>query len=181
MYSSQEVWDNRTMLPFALLPLFDEQRQVHKARLLVARVPRIITLGCMVDGLFYTGPPEADLMLRNLCREEKYDHIYTDVFDFKKAEWAHVPQVEQRHGEVRPCFKPPDRLHKWRRFREDTPSVELLELLSHDEEFGALLSELSTVYTKPLDRFQALWQDHECPFHSTQRRTFSCMECTGTH
>ena len=24
-------------------------------------------------------------------------------------------------------------------------------------------------------------QDHECLLHSTQRRTYSCMECTGTH
>ena len=31
----------------------------------------------------------------------------------------------------------------------------------------------------PLDRRRFTGQDHECLLHSTQRRTFSCMECTG--
>ena len=33
----------------------------------------------------------------------------------------------------------------------------------------------------PLLRRRFTGQDHECLLHSTQRRTFSCMECTGTH
>jgi len=33
----------------------------------------------------------------------------------------------------------------------------------------------------PLDRRRFTGQDHECLLHSTLRRTFSCMECTGTH
>ena len=32
----------------------------------------------------------------------------------------------------------------------------------------------------PLDRRRFTGQDHECLLHSTQRRTFSCIECTGT-
>ena len=34
-----ELHDNRTMLPMALLCLFDEQRRMHRARQLVAKVP----------------------------------------------------------------------------------------------------------------------------------------------
>ena len=37
--------DNRTMLPVALLSLFDEQRRMHKARQRVAQVPAIVPLG----------------------------------------------------------------------------------------------------------------------------------------
>ena len=59
--------DNRTMLPVALLSLFDEQRRMHEARQLVARVPAIVPLGVYVDGLFYVGPPEADLALYVRC------------------------------------------------------------------------------------------------------------------
>ena len=32
MYCETEVFDNKTCLPFALLPLFDEQRRMHQAR-----------------------------------------------------------------------------------------------------------------------------------------------------
>ena len=32
-----------------------------------------------------------------------------------------------------------------------------------------------------LDLRRFTGQHHECLLHSTQRRTFSCMECTGTH
>ena len=59
MMCRTEVYDNKTCLPFALLPLFDEQRMMYKAMRLVAKVPAIVTLGCMVDGLFCTGTPEA--------------------------------------------------------------------------------------------------------------------------
>ncbi len=54
-----ELHDNRTLLPVALLSLFDEQIHMHRARQIVARVPAIVPLGAYVDGLFYTGPPEA--------------------------------------------------------------------------------------------------------------------------
>ena len=67
-----ELHDNRTMLPVALLCLFDEQRRMHRARQLVAKIPQIVPLGVQVDGLFYTGPPEADLALRRLAEAEKY-------------------------------------------------------------------------------------------------------------
>ena len=33
----------------------------------------------------------------------------------------------------------------------------------------------------PLGRRRFTGQDHECLLRSTERRTFSCMECTGTH
>ena len=66
-----ELHDNRTMLPVALLCLFDEQRRMHRARQLVAKVPQIVPLGVQVDGLFYTGPPEADLALRKLVEAER--------------------------------------------------------------------------------------------------------------
>ena len=69
-----ELHDNRTMLPVALLCLFDEQSRMHRARQLVAKVPQIVPLGVQVDGLFYTCPPEADLALRRLADAEKYSH-----------------------------------------------------------------------------------------------------------
>ena len=59
-----ELHDNRSMLPISLLCLFDEQRRMHLACQLVAKVPQIVPLGAQVDGLFYTGPPHADLALR---------------------------------------------------------------------------------------------------------------------
>ena len=60
------------MLPVALLCLFDEHLRMHKARQLVASVPQIVPLGMHVDGLFYTGPKEADQALQRLAKAEKY-------------------------------------------------------------------------------------------------------------
>ena len=106
-----ELHDNRTMLPVALLCLFDEQRRMHRARQLVAKIPQIVPLGVQVDGLFYTGPPEADLALRRLAEAEKYKHNKeASVFQFKQATWRQVPQCEQRTGHDRQCFKPRLRL-----------------------------------------------------------------------
>ena len=39
---AQEIYDNATMLPVALLSLFDEQRRMYRGKQLVARVPRIV-------------------------------------------------------------------------------------------------------------------------------------------
>ena len=84
---------------------------MHRARRLVAKVPLIVPLGVQVDGLFYTGPPEADLALRKLAEAEKYEHSAANVFQFKEATWRQVPQCEQREGHGgRPCFKPRLRL-----------------------------------------------------------------------
>jgi len=59
-------------------------------------VPAIVPLGAYVDGLFYTGPPEADLALRALAEAERYQHIDATVFDFKENNsWRQVPQCEQ--------------------------------------------------------------------------------------
>ena len=87
MMCASELYDNRTMLPVALLTLFDEQRHMHRARQLVARVPRIVPLGCMVDGLFFVGPADAELELRKLCDEQKYPLCGTNVFHFKDVNW----------------------------------------------------------------------------------------------
>ena len=85
------------MLPVALLSLFDEQRRMHRARQIVAQVPAIVPLGVYVDGLFYTGPPEADLALRELAEAEQYEHdVGSTVYKFKRNNrWDHVPQCEQ--------------------------------------------------------------------------------------
>ena len=107
-----ELHDNRTMLPVALLCLFDEQRRMHLARQLVAKVPQIVPLGMQVDGLFYAGPAEADLALRRLAEAEKYEHSMASVFQFKQASWRQVPQCEQRTSHGRECHKPRLRL-KW--------------------------------------------------------------------
>ena len=100
------------MLPIALLCLFDEQRRMHRARQLVAQVPAIVPLGCFVDGLFYTGPPEADKALRKLAGQEKYEHVLTNVFQFKEACMHQVPQQQQHSDTHRLCFKPKVR-EKW--------------------------------------------------------------------
>ena len=107
-----ELHDNRTMLPVALLCLFDEQRRTHRARQLVAKVPQIVPLGVQVDGLFYTGPPEADLALRKLAAAEHYEHSDASVYHFKAATWRQVPQCKQLDGANRECFKPRVR-QKW--------------------------------------------------------------------
>ena len=105
--------DNRTMLPVALLSLFDEQVHMHRARHLVAQVPAIVPLGVNVDGLFYVGPPEADLALRALAEAEQYEHIDATVFNFKTNNtWRQVPQCEQMSGRGRQCVKPRLRL-RW--------------------------------------------------------------------
>ena len=171
MYCSSEIWCNKTMLPFALLPLFDEQRQMHKARLLAARIPGIITLGVMVDGLFYTGPPEADLQLRELALREKYTHIHSDVFQFKKAFWKQIPLTEQRGGEARECFKPRCRFGidcrdretssgythctdgEWNIFQEHEQMALQGEIEGIEP---GLIKELSEICALTLDPFQAM-------------------------
>ena len=70
-YCATTLHHDRTMLPVALLSLFDEARRMHRARQLVAQVPAIVPLGCFVDGLFYSGPPEADRALRALAEAQK--------------------------------------------------------------------------------------------------------------
>ncbi len=108
---SQEIYENITMLPVALLCLFDEQRRMYRAKQLVARVPRIIPLGCVVDGLFYFGPAEARLELLTLCDQERYEHNPdSKVFQLKEASWKQVPFCEQRSSFGRECFKPELRL-----------------------------------------------------------------------
>ena len=105
--------DNRTMLPVALLSLFDEQVHMHRARQLVAKVPAIVPLGAYVDGLFYVGPPEADLALRALAEAEQYEHVGAMVYKFKQNNtWRQVPQCEQMSGRGRQCVKPRLRL-RW--------------------------------------------------------------------
>ncbi len=103
MMCATQLYDNRTMLPVALLCLFDEQRRMHQARRLVAQVPAIVPLGCMVDGLFYAGPPEAKLALREVCDKHKYLHTTSNVFQFKDAYWRRVPSCQQRRDENRHC------------------------------------------------------------------------------
>ena len=106
-----QLHDNRTMLPVALLALFDEQRRMHRARQLVAQVPAIVPLGAYVDGLFYQGPPEADRALRALAEAEQYEHIEANVFKFKEGSaWRQVPQCAQQSSHNRECFKPRLRL-----------------------------------------------------------------------
>ena len=89
---SQVIHCNTTMLPIALLCLFDEQRRMYRAKQLVAQVPRIVPLGCVVDGLFYFGPAEARLELLKLCDQERYEHnADAKVFQLKDAQWRQVP------------------------------------------------------------------------------------------
>ncbi len=107
---STEIHDNRTMLPVALLCLFDEQLRMHQARQLVASVPQIVPLGMHVEGLFYTGPEEADRALQTLAKAEKYEHNSADVFQYKKAAWNDIPQCSQLSGRDRPCHRPSLRL-----------------------------------------------------------------------
>ena len=57
-YCSTALHHDRTMLPIALLSLFDEQRRMHRARQLVAQVPAIVLLGCFVDGLSAVARPK---------------------------------------------------------------------------------------------------------------------------
>ncbi len=89
------------------LSLFDEQRRVHRARQIVAQVPAIVPLGVYVDGLFYTGPPEADAALQQLAKAEQYEHDFDcKVYKFKKCLWHQVPQCEQFTSHGRQSFKP---------------------------------------------------------------------------
>ena len=95
MMCPTELQDNRTMLPFSLLCLFDEQRRMHKARQLVARVPRIIPHGCVVDGLFFSGPPDAEIELKRLADEYRYAHNDGTVYQFKdECLWKQVPKCK---------------------------------------------------------------------------------------
>ena len=127
-----ELHDNRTMLPVALLCLFDEQRRMHKARQLVAKVPKIVPLGVQVDGLFYIGPREADLELRRLAEAERYEHNKAEVFQFKQAAWHQVPNCDQRSCYNHECFKPPWRLNWILYFRErDMERYTTLNELGH--------------------------------------------------
>ena len=108
---NQVIYHNTTMLPIALLCLFDEQRRMYRAKQLVARVPRIVPLGCVVDGLFYIGPAEARLELLTLCDQERYEHnAEAKVFQLKDAKWEQIPFCVQRSSVRRECFKPQLRL-----------------------------------------------------------------------
>ena len=139
MMCASELYCNRTMLPVSLLCLFDEQRHMHRARRLVAQVPRLVPLGCMVDGLFFVGPAEAQLELRKLCDEQKYPLSGANVFQFKEAVWKQVPTCQQKSGCGRDCFKPPLRLD-WNSFREDLHAQDLAAI--HE----AQMPDLATVY-----------------------------------
>ena len=95
------------MLPIALLSLFDELRRVHRARQIVAQVPAIVPLGVFVDGLFYSGPPEAHHLLKALAETEQYEHDEDcKVYKFKQCSWQSVPNCEQGTSDSKPAFKP---------------------------------------------------------------------------
>ena len=118
MMCQSRLHDNRTMLPVSLLCLFDEQRRMHRARQLVARVPKIVPLGCRVDGLYFVGPEAAVQALKAICAREQYDCIQRPVYQFKEAnQWKAVPICSQRDGRGRECFKPPIR-RGWARLEE---------------------------------------------------------------
>ena len=140
----QHVYDNTTMLPVALLSLFDEQRRMYRAKQLVARVPQIVPLGCQVDGLFYCGPPEARLELLALCDEERYEHdADAKVFQLKKAAWHQVPFCEQRSSFGRECFKPELRLN-WNTLNESAFAQPLDEdALARKMEWDQLIADRS--------------------------------------
>ena len=107
MMCQSKLHDNRTMLPVSLLCLFDEQRRMYRARQLVAKVPKIVPLGCRVDGLYFVGPEDAVTTLKAICKDEQYDCIQRDVYQFKQVkEWKEVPICSQRDGKGRECFKP---------------------------------------------------------------------------
>ena len=126
MMCATEVRDNRTMLPASLLCLFREQVLMHRARALVAKVPRIIPLGCLVDGLFFVGPADAREELARLAREHRYEHTDAYVYKLKDASWREVPECTQISGEGRQCARPSSELG-WGLINEDTCSPEVLE------------------------------------------------------
>ena len=150
MMCATELHDNRTMLPVSLLCLFDEQRRMHTARQLVAKVPKIIPHGCMVDGLFFTGPAEAQLELESLAEEYQYDHIDACVYQFKDAVWKEVPNCKQVGGYGSDCAKPNmRRVHlDWDIFREGRDDQALKDcLLTHYSE-----DELREIYQMVVDK-----------------------------
>ena len=106
-YCSTALHRDRTMLPVALPSLFDEARRMHGARQLVAQVPAIVPLGCFVDGLFYSSPPEADRALRALAEAERYEQVSANVFKFKgNYRCDHVPQCDQQSSAAQAAFAP---------------------------------------------------------------------------
>jgi hypothetical protein len=111
----------------------------------------------MVDGLFFVGPPEAELELRRLCDSQKYPQSKTDVYQFKKAVFDQVPTCSQTHGQKKPPFRPQIRDQGWDIFREDTHEDQLqewlLEQYGSQEELDILCTWVRKVNPR-LDRFQ---------------------------
>ena len=155
MYTETDVWHNVTCLPFALLPLFDEQRHMYRARQLVAKVPKLIPVGCMVDGLFCVGSPEAKAELETLAAEEVYRVLECRVFQFKEAKARHLERLplEQRREDNRSCYRPLYTYGGWLTLDEDEKMRPRLERLTPLDDNLAILSEATT---EPLDAYQAM-------------------------
>ncbi len=154
MMCQSRLHDNRTMLPVSLLCLFDEQRRMYRARQLVARVPKIIPLGCRVDGLYFVGPEDAVTELEAICGEQ-YDCIQCLVYQFKEGvKWKEVPICSQRDGRDRECFKPPVR-HDWSCFDEGNDLKQAVVDMMGDETQRWIEEVIKTCDGK-LDESQAL-------------------------
>lgn len=153
MMCQSRLHDNRTMLPVSLLCLFDEQRRMYRARQLVAKVPKIVPLGCRVDGLYYVGPEEAVAELRSICAEEQYDCIQRPVYQFKDCKWKDVPICSQRDGRGRDCFKPPIR-REWACFQEGDALKQVITNMLGDET-QQIIEDVTKTCDGKLDESQA--------------------------
>jgi len=149
MMTQTEMWDNITCLPFALLPLFDEQRYMYRARQIVAMVPEVRPIGCMVDGLFCLGTPEAKARLKELVDQEQFPVLETNIFKFKDATAASLEglPLEQLRNDNRSCYKPTRTGRIWKKLTEH----DLMEMGREED-----LAKLSQVTTEPLDKAQAM-------------------------
>ena len=171
MMCPTQVVDNRTYLPMALLCLFDEAIHMHRARKLIARVPRLVPLGCMVDGLFFTGPVDAKEELEAICEKEcRYPLTLGEVYQFKSTvTWKDVPKCEQQlqglhRDQEKPIFDVAwrnfveGRVGNWLHEEDETAATDdaVLESMIRDEfDYEAVREEILAINPK-LDHFQIL-------------------------
>ena len=171
MMCPTDVVDNRTYLPTALLCLFDEAIHMHRARKLIARVPRLVPLGCMVDGLFFMGPVDAKEELEAICEKEcRYPLTLGEVYQFKSTvTWKDVPKCEQQlqglhRDQEKPIFDVAwrnfveGRVGNWLHEEDETAATDdaVLESMIRDEfDYEAVREEILAINPK-LDHFQIL-------------------------
>jgi hypothetical protein len=142
-----DILDNRSMRPFGQIALDWEQVLCDMAMRALRTIPRIVTFGVHVDGLFYLNHGDA-----NPVEEFVKSKLYPSgkpMFQIKEEPWWKVPTwpVDHEPRSFDPNFSKP-----WKKFQE-TDGVDFAQKI-FENEGGMLLGKAGTGKTWTVNRLR---------------------------